>query len=192
MMRLLSRLVLWISGWKIKGEFTEEMRRSVIIEAPHTSNWDFIIGRFGFYTLGAPVRFIIKKEWFFFPVGYLARALGGIPVDRSRRSKLVSHIANLYKTQEQLAIVITPEGTRKLVPEWKKGFYYIAMQAGVPIVLGYLDYKKKEGGLGPVFYPTGDYEKDLERIQSFYVDKQARHPENSVLTALTHKEAGIR
>lgn len=178
MSRLFSRFILWLMGWKIYGNSTEEMRRSVIIQAPHTSNMDFVIGRLGFSSKGIAVSFLIKKEAFFFPLGCILKAMGGIPVDRSRSSNLVNQIAALFREKQNLSIVITPEGTRKLNPNWKKGFYFIARQAEVPIVLGYLDYKKKEGGLGPVFYPTGDYEKDLAAIQEFYRDKTARFPEN--------------
>jgi len=177
MMRLLARLILALAGWKIKAHYSDEMRRSVIIQAPHTSNWDFFIGKLGFVSKGIPVRFLIKKEAFRFPLGPLVRALGGIPVDRSHSSNLVPQIAAMYKEHQKLMIVITPEGTRKLNRNWKKGFYYIASMAQVPIVLGYLDYSKKEGGLGPVFHPTGDYEADLRRIEDFYRDKTARHPE---------------
>ena len=176
-MRLLARLILALAGWKIKAHYSDEMRRSVIIQAPHTSNWDFFIGKLGFVSKGIPVRFLIKKEAFRFPLGPLVRALGGIPVDRSHSSNLVPQIAAMYKEHQKLMIVITPEGTRKLNRNWKKGFYYIASMAQVPIVLGYLDYSKKEGGLGPVFHPTGDYEADLRRIEDFYRDKTARHPE---------------
>ncbi|MBP7850427.1 MAG: 1-acyl-sn-glycerol-3-phosphate acyltransferase [Lentimicrobiaceae bacterium] len=177
MMRLLAKLILALAGWKIKAHYSDEMRRSVIIQAPHTSNWDFFIGKLGFVSKGIPVRFLIKKEAFRFPLGPLVRALGGIPVDRSHSSNLVPQIAAMYKEHQKLMIVITPEGTRKLNRNWKKGFYYIASMAQVPIVLGYLDYGKKEGGLGPVFHPTGDYEADLRRIEDFYRDKTARHPE---------------
>ncbi len=177
MMRLLAKLILALAGWKIKAHYSDEMRRSVIIQAPHTSNWDFFIGKLGFVSKGIPVRFLIKKEAFRFPLGPLVRALGGIPVDRSHSSNLVPQIAAMYKEHQKLMIVITPEGTRKLNRNWKKGFYYIASMAQVPIVLGYLDYSKKEGGLGPVFHPTGDYEADLRRIEDFYRDKTARHPE---------------
>jgi len=177
MMRLLAKLILALAGWKIKAHYSDEMRRSVIIQAPHTSNWDFFIGKLGFVSKGIPVRFLIKKEAFRFPLGPLVRALGGIPVDRSHSSNLVPQIAAMYREHEELMIVITPEGTRKLNRNWKKGFYYIASMAQVPIVLGYLDYSKKEGGLGPVFHPTGDYEADLRRIEDFYRDKTARHPE---------------
>ncbi len=177
MMRLLARLILALAGWKIKAHYSDEMRRSVIIQAPHTSNWDFFIGKLGFVSKGIPVRFLIKKEAFRFPLGPLVRALGGIPVDRSHSSNLVPQIAAMYKEHQKLMIVITPEGTRKLNRNWKKGFYYIASMAQVPIVLGYLDYSKKEGGLGPVFHPTGDYEADLRRIEDFYRNKTARHPE---------------
>lgn len=175
-MRNISRFLLRVAGWQILGDLPENVRKCVIIAAPHTSNWDFVIGRLAYYVLGVPVKFLIKKESFKGLRGYLLKKMGGIPVDRSRSNNLIEQITRLFAKEEQLNVVITPEGTRKRVKEWKKGYYYIALKAKIPIVLGFLDYGRKEAGFGPILYPSGDYEKDFEQIKSFYQDKQARYP----------------
>ncbi|HRY33287.1 MAG TPA: 1-acyl-sn-glycerol-3-phosphate acyltransferase [Bacteroidales bacterium] len=176
-MRRIARLILRLSGWKIKGEFPFQYKKSVVIEAPHTSMWDFVFGWLALRTLGIQVKFLIKKEMFVWPLGYPLRKLGGIPIDRHRNNRMVSYISELFDKHESLYITITPEGTRKKVEHWKKGFYYIAMHARVPVVLTYLDYGKKEGGVGPVLWPSGDFQSDWQIIETFYRGKKARHPE---------------
>ncbi|MCB9335971.1 MAG: 1-acyl-sn-glycerol-3-phosphate acyltransferase [Flavobacteriales bacterium] len=167
-------------GWKTVGEIPKDLHKYVIIAAPHTSNWDFFFGRLYFYMKDIPVKFFIKKDWYFPPFSYLFDKMGGIPVNRSKSSNLTDEIADSIKNYDRIAILVTPEGTRKYSPNWKKGFYFIAQKANVPIVLGYLDYEKKIGGIGPVFYPTGDVDKDIETIKSFYKDKKGKFPENGV------------
>jgi len=177
-MRSFSRLMLQLAGWTIVGEIPEHIKKCVILAAPHTSNWDFIIGRLGYYVLGVQVKFLIKKESFQNPLGGLLKRMGGIPVDRGRSSNLVEQIALLFHKESQLNVVVTPEGTRKLTTRWKKGFYYIALKADVPIVFGFLDYSKKEVGFGPALMPSGNFEKDFEVITSFYAQKTAKFQEN--------------
>lgn len=145
--------------------------------APHTSNWDFILGWLGYNILGLKSKYLIKKEAFFFPLGILVRKLGGIPVDRGKSNNIILTISEMFLEKENLILTVTPEGTRSLNHTWKKGFYTIALHAKVPLVLGFLDYKKKLGGLGPMFEVTGDFEKDMKFIESFYHDKVARYPE---------------
>lgn len=174
---MLARAILKIAGWKISPGFLFEHSKCIVIEAPHTSMWDFIWGWMAFQSIGVRVRFLIKKELFFFPMGPLLKWMGAIPVDRKKSSNMVDFTAQLFSRYDNLVITITPEGTRKRVENWKKGFYYIAMRAKVPIVLGYLDYGKKEGGAGPVIFPSGNYEEDWKVIEAFYRGRQARHPE---------------
>lgn len=164
-------------GWDIVGSIPLEIKKCVILAAPHTSNWDFIIGRLAYWGLGVPVKFLIKKEAFDHPMGFLAKRMGGIPVDRGKSTNLVEQVASLFDEYDILNVVITPEGTRKLVTNWKRGFYYIALKADIPIICGFVDYANKEGGFGPAIYPNGDYEKDMETIESFYKTKTARYPE---------------
>ncbi len=177
-MRTFSGLILKLFGWKIVGEIPENnVKQSVILAAPHTSNLDFFIGRLTYFELKTPVRFLIKKESFENPLGWLLKKSGGIPVDRSKRNNLVDEVASLFSQHEVLNVIITPEGTRKLVTNWKRGFYYIALKANVPIVLGFLDYKNKEAGFGPILHPTGDFDADFKVIEDFYRSKTARYPE---------------
>ena len=115
---------------------------------------------------------------FFFPLGPILKALGGVPVDRKKGAGLVDEAVKRLKEDKNFSVIITPEGTRKYTENWKKGFYHIAMKSGKPIYLSWLDYEKKQGGSGKIFYPTGNYEADLKEIQEFYKDKVAKYPEN--------------
>ncbi len=190
MLRKLSLLILRITGWKIHVEKHLTYQRCVLLMAPHTSNWDFVIGRLALWAIGVKTNFLIKKEAFFFPFGTLLKKMGGIPVDRHQSRNVVWEIALLLNKAKEMAIVITPEGTRSLRHEWKKGFYYIASIAEVPIVLGYLDYARKEAGIGGILYPTEDYKNDLVKIFDFYRNFTARHPERFNLSPMYRKESG--
>ncbi len=176
-MKLIASFILRLIGWKVTGAVPEHIKKCVIIAAPHTSNWDFVIARIVYWRLGVPVKFLIKREAFDHPLGGLVKTLGGIPVDRKKSSNLVEQVADLFNHYEVLNVIITPEGTRRLVTEWKRGFYYIALKANVPIIIGFIDYKRKVGGFGPVLYPSGNFDTDFSIIQEFYRDKTARHPE---------------
>ena len=184
-MSWLASIILRIFGWKVVSGIPDGINKAVVVMAPHTSNWDFVIGRLAFMTHKVRIHLMIKKESFFFPLGMVLRFLGGIPVDRSHSQNTVKGITQHFHDADTFYLVITPEGTRKLSKRWKKGFYFIAQNAGVPIILGYLDYKRKIGGLGPVITPSGDYEKDLKQIESFYRGMQARHPAKFNLTETT-------
>ena len=184
-MKALAQLVLKIAGWKVVGGYPANTPKSVMIAAPHTSNWDLLYARAAFFIMGVPVRYTIKKEVMVGPLGWFLKKLGAIAIDRKRKvsGKQMTYVENMVqmlKERDELVIMITPEGTRSYAKRWKSGFYHIALEAGVPIILGYLDYKKKHAGIGPVFHPTGDYEKDLEEIQSFYRGVTAKYPEKGV------------
>ena len=114
------------------------------------------------------------------PLGWLLKKLGALPVDRSKNNSLVNAMIDIFNNAEEMVIMITPEGTRKYQPRWRKGFYHTAMGANVPIILGYLDYSKKEAGVGPIIYPTGDVEGDIEKIKAFYRTKKGKYPELGV------------
>lgn len=163
-------------GWKVVGSVP--VKKCVITVAPHTSVSDFILGRLAYCSIDMEVKFLIKKEFFDYPIlKQILVKMGGLPVDRSRNNNTVTQVAALFKKYDNLNIVIAPEGTRKLVRNWKKGFYYIAEKANVPVVLGFLDFKKKELGFGPMFYPTGNYEEDWKLMENFYRGITAKHPE---------------
>jgi len=177
----LASFIYHLLGWKAEGEIPTEIKKYILLAAPHTSNWDFFYGRIYFIMKGVPLKFFIKHEWYIFPLNYIFNWLGGIPVNRGVNENLTDQIAAVFKSHDELAIMIPPEGTRSYNPNWKKGFYYISQKANVPIVLGYIDYENKIGGLGPVFYITGDVEKDIETIKDFYRGIKGKFPEKGVL-----------
>jgi 1-acyl-sn-glycerol-3-phosphate acyltransferase len=176
-----SKFWFWITGWKLVSRVPPGITKAMMIAAPHTSNWDILYARASFFLMNVPVRFTVKKEWVDNPfVGWLMRSLGALPVDRSRNNSLVDGMIKLFNEREELVILITPEGTRQYQPKWRKGFYFAAEGANVPILLGFLDYKNKESGVGGPIYPTGNYEADLEQIQAFYRTKTGKFPEKGV------------
>lgn len=150
-----------------------------MVAAPHTSNWDFPFAMSAFFIMGLHIRFLAKKSLFTFPLKYIMYPLGGIPVDRSTSGNLVDYMVNLFNENEELIMLIPVEGTRSYVKEWKTGFYHTALKAGVPIILGYLDYKKKEAGCDEVFYPTGNYEADVAVMKAYFSKVTAKYPENA-------------
>lgn len=171
------RVVYRLLGWTCKGE-TPLAKKYVILAAPHTSNWD------GFFLILAAA--MLKLDFSFFgkdtlfkgPLGWFLRSVGGIPLDRSRHQSFVAQAVSWFESHERFALGVAPEGTRQFTPGWKRGFYYIALQARVPIVLGYIDYAKKEGGILPeVLMPSGDIERDFETLARLYGPLTARHPE---------------
>jgi len=175
-MKAFSKYIFKILGWKAIVTI-QEPAKSIICIAPHTSNWDFLIGEFYYLALGRHSHFLMKKSWFFFPIGILLRAIGGIPVDRSRSTSVTDQMANEFAKRDTFHLAITPEGTRSLVKKWKMGFYHIAVKAQVPIQLAYIDYGKKEMGITELFYPTGDEIADMAKIQDFYKNITPRYPE---------------
>ena len=176
-MQVLSKWLLKTAGWKVVVK-VEEPVKSVICVAPHTSNWDFLIGKLGYWSLGRKASFLIKKSWFFFPMGYLFDAMGGVPVDRSRSTSVTQIMAEEFSRREQFHLAITPEGTRKSNPNWKKGFYFIALKAQVPIMLIGIDYPTKTITSTKAIMPTGDFEKDMHEIKLYFKDFRGKIPEN--------------
>ena len=178
MLHYISKLILKLTGWKIIGGIPKDLKKCVVIVAPHTSMLDFVWGRFAFWVIRVKVKFLIKKESFDTFYGGLVKWAGGIPVDRKNSANMVETIARMFSQHDSLFITITPEGTRKYSPNWKKGFYYIALKAKVPIALGILDYKKKEAGVGKIFTPSGNFEEDFKMIEDFYRGRTGKYPEN--------------
>lgn len=179
-MKQIIRFIFKITGWKIDKNSPEGIDKCVIVVGPHTSNWDFVIGKMAFITYGVKAKFFIKKELFFPPLGWILKAMGGIPVDRKQRSNLTETAVEYFKNNETMYLVFTPEGTRDYNPNWKKGFYFIAQNANVPIYISYIDYERKIGGFHSVFYPTGDVDKDIEYIKSVLRQFKGRTPENGI------------
>jgi 1-acyl-sn-glycerol-3-phosphate acyltransferase len=173
-MKKLCLFILKLLNYKIDLVNIPEEKKYVIIFAPHTSWTDFAIGKIALTAMGIRTTFLIKEEMFFFPFGAYLKYLGGYPVNRKKTKNLTDTLAVYIKEKDEIAFLITPEGTRKRVETWKRGFYHIAQKADVPIALAYLDYNDRKGGVGPVFYPTGDYDADLQEIQKFYYGMKGR------------------
>lgn len=174
----LARRLLRLYGWQVETAAPPDPKY-VMIVAPHTSNVDFPYGYLGKMTLGLHLHWIGKHTLFRWPYGWLSRLLGGLPVDRRARHKASQQIAAVFDTREELIIAITPEGTRSRTAGWKSGFYYIALEAGVPLAMAYIDYRRKAMGISETFYPSGDIDADMQRIREFYADKTGRYPEKT-------------
>jgi 1-acyl-sn-glycerol-3-phosphate acyltransferase len=156
-------------GWRIEGSLPPGTTKAVLIAAPHTSNWDLPYTLMVGFALQLNMYWLGKASIFSFPFGGVMRWLGGLAVDRSKSTNLVAaSAAALVAADGAVQLVVPPEGTRGKTRHWKTGFYYIALQAQVPIVLAFLDYERKVGGLGPLFTPTGDVEADMKTIKAFY------------------------
>jgi 1-acyl-sn-glycerol-3-phosphate acyltransferase len=187
MKKQFAKFLLKLFGWKVVINIPPDVKKCVVMMAPHTSNWDFLIGYLGYMSIGVDSKYLVKKEAFFFPLGKILLAVGGIPVDRKASTNIVIQVGEMFKKTDSLYITITPEGTRSLNRNWKRGFYYIAEHAKVPVAFGFLDYAKKIGGIGGMIYPTGNYEDDLKKIEAFYSDKGAMYPENFNLSPVNRK-----
>lgn len=181
--RLWADFILFILGWKVDLDVPVEVRKFVMVVAPHTSNMDFLLGRLAFSHLGLKARFMIKKELFVFPLGIVLRCMGGIPVDRKSPEGITAAMKLLFNENEEMALIVTPEGTRKPVSKWKKGFYHIAVNAQVPIALAYLDYSKKRGGISRLISYEVSYNDTLSDIRLFYSTVKGRHPQKFKLPA---------
>jgi len=177
MKKLLSKLFLKIMGWKLVGGVPKEVKKAVLVCAPHTSNWDFPLALASFTIANLKVNYFIKKSWFFFPLNFLFKATGGVPVDRSKNHGMVDSMTLLLKESDEMIVVVPAEGTRSWVPKWKTGFYHIAKSAEVPIIMGYVDFKKNEVGFGPLLNISGDFEKDMTKIQAFFENKSGKFQE---------------
>jgi 1-acyl-sn-glycerol-3-phosphate acyltransferase len=150
----------------------------IICLAPHTSNWDFILGQLYSRAEGLRINYLMKKEWFFWPLGPIFRKTGGIPVYRDKKTSMTDNLAETAKRSESFRLCITPEGTRSRNPDWRKGFYFIALKAGLPILLYGLDFDKKLIQCTKCIMPTGDVEKDMQEIKQYFADYKGKHPEN--------------
>lgn len=184
------KFLLWLTGWKVDLNLPQEAHRCVLTAAPHTSNWDAFYMLLALKTLRLRYQFTIKKECMRFPMRLLLKPLGAIGIDRSpkkpgeKKRSMVDAMVELFSNNERFTMVVVPEGTRAYQSRWRTGFYHTALQAGVPIVFGYLDYKTKRAGIGPALHPCGDLEKDLKQIQDFY---RTISPKN-VLKCSVHNE----
>lgn len=179
---MLQEICKWILykrlGWK-KDVTVEHPDKFIICLAPHTSNTDFLLGILYMHAENMRINFLMKKEWFFWPLGPLFKSVGGIPVRRGKHTNMTDMLAGTAKRERTFRLCITPEGTRSLNPEWKKGFYYIAAKARIPILLYGLDYEKKLIQCTKSLTPDGDkpIDKDMAEIKNYFKNYKGRHPE---------------
>ena len=173
-MRWISIALLNIFKWRTEGQLPE-IPKFVMVAAPHTSNWDFPLMMLIIFKLRGKLYWMGKDAIFRKPFEGFFKWLGGIPVDRSRSNNVVSQMVDQFNAMDRLILTIAPAGTRKHVERWKSGFYHIALGANVPVVLGFLDYQRKLGGIGPVIPLSGDMERDFRDIRAFYAPIQGKH-----------------
>lgn len=179
-MKAFCKWILKLMGWKVDVR-VDFPNKCVICAAPHTSNWDLPIGLIAYTSIGQRASFLIKKSWFFFPLNILFNALGGIKVDRSKSTSMTDQVVQVFNSKPKFQLAVTPEGTRKANSEWKKGFYYIALAAQVPILVAAFDYKLKTIIIMEQVVPTGDADKDIAYIKSLYKGVTAKYPEKFFL-----------
>jgi 1-acyl-sn-glycerol-3-phosphate acyltransferase len=183
------KLIFRLYGWKVTHFLPDDVKKCVIVVAPHTSNWDFIFGMGAVKVMNIRLRFAIKKEWIRFPLKRLMLSLGALPIDRSKKTignekkSAVDSMAELFTEHDVLRLVITPEGTRSKVDKWKTGFYHVALKANVPIAFGFINYATKSCGIDKVFYPSGNMKEDMKVIMDFYRPMMGKNPENFSLDA---------
>ncbi|HKC67772.1 MAG TPA: 1-acyl-sn-glycerol-3-phosphate acyltransferase [Bacteroidia bacterium] len=177
------KLLFKLGKWKITNYLPSNIKKCVIIGAPHTSNWDFVYGMGALQIMKLRTRFTIKKEWIRFPFKGIMDSLGALPIDRTaiktgEKRGSVDAIADLFATRDELLLLITPEGTRAKMEKWKTGFYYIALKAKVPIALGFMDYKTRTCGIDKIIYPSGDFKADMKLVMDFYKTIGPKNPQN--------------
>lgn len=165
-----------ILGWKVSGKFLPEIKKSVIIVLPHTSWHDFYIGVLARKVIGVPINFVAKKELFKSPFGWYFKWMGGAPINRTSKQNKVQEVAAIFKKRDEFRLAIAPEGTRKKVEKWRSGFYYIALEANIPIICVAFDYNTKTVKIRNAFYPTRNYEEDLKILKSFYKNVVGKIP----------------
>jgi len=170
-------------GWQVDNHWPLDLDQCVMIAAPHTSNWDALYARLALKALGVNVRITIKDSYMKLPFGPFVRAMGGIGINRNpkqpgdARPSMVEVMTELFTIHPKLVMLVTPEGTRSKQEKWKTGFYHIALNAGVPIALAYMDYAKQKTGVGKIIYPSGDMQQDMREIMQFYANISPKYPE---------------
>jgi 1-acyl-sn-glycerol-3-phosphate acyltransferase len=183
---MLPRLSMWILnrlGWTVSAKLPD-LNKFVLIAAPHTSNWDFVLGIMAAKAIKLEPHWIGKHTIFRWPFGWFFRAIGGIPVRRGEGKNYIAQLAELFEHSDRLVLGLAPEGTRSKTDHWKTGFHYIARAANVPIVAAFLDYAHKEIGLGEILYPSDDIEADFARIREIYKDRRGKFPEKESLVQM--------
>lgn len=181
LLRLLSNTLMWLAGWRVEGKLPD-LPKYLIIGAPHTSNWDFLLFLGVIFRLKANVKYMGKAELFRSPIGWFFYWSGGIPVDRKKSTGLVEQMVEACNTSDRFILTIAPEGTRHGVKEWKRGFYHIAKGAGIPLVMAKVDSKKKAMLVGDIYYLTDDIEADMKAIQDRFKGLVGINPRKKYIT----------
>jgi len=169
-MKWISKFILRLLGWKSIGNVVPE-KKCIIIGVPHTSAWDFVISYFFYTGLGGKANILIKKEFFFWPLGFFVKKMGGLPIDRTKGANVVRQVVQLFNEKETMHLALTPEGTRKLNKNWKAGFHSIATLANVPVYLGSFDWGRKEIAIWEKFELTDNPKEDIKRMKDYYREK---------------------
>ena len=186
---MLSRLSMWIFntlGWTIQADLPD-VKKYVVIAAPHTSNWDFPLGIMAAKAINLKVHWMGKHTLFHWSYGWFFRAIGGTPIQRDGGQNYIQQMTDLFECSDRLVLALAPEGTRSKTDHWKTGFHYIARAANVPIVLACLDFGHKQVGIGGMFYPGKDIEADFDRIRQFYKGRSGKNPGNESLIHIRKK-----
>jgi 1-acyl-sn-glycerol-3-phosphate acyltransferase len=186
MLAAISAWILKRFGWSIQV-CIPDLKKFIVIAAPHTSNWDFFWGILVVWLLKLKVTWMGKHSLFYWPLGWFFRAIGGTPVHRNSSKNYIAQMSELFEKSESLILALAPEGTRSKTDHWKTGFYYIARAAGVPILMGCFDYENRRLIIGDLLYPTEDIEADFEKIRRVYQDKRGKNPQNTSLIRVRPK-----
>jgi 1-acyl-sn-glycerol-3-phosphate acyltransferase len=180
------RWILRACGWTVVFRWPP-VPKCVVIFYPHTSNWDFVWGVLAYLSLGWPVKWCAKDDWFRWPLGILARALGGIPVNRRVRTGVVEQLKREYDSAQELYVAITPEGTRSRTDHWKSGFYHLALATGTPVGLAFIDRPSRRIGIDTYIALSGSEAEDLATLRAFYADKRGVRPQLQGEIRFVHK-----
>lgn len=183
---------LRLFGWRIEGHIPGTVPKAVFIASPHTSNWDGVVMVAIAWALRVRLSFLVKKETFLFGFGWLIRFFGGIAVDRSKSTNMVQRAVELFDSTSGMYLAVPPAGTRAKRDHWKSGFYHIARGAKVPVLCGFIDFKRRVGGVGPTVELTGDLKVDMDRFREIYAPIQGKHLERTTTVCLREEEAAKR
>ena len=176
-MSKIARFILKMFGWEVFGEFPRDLKKAIVVGAPHTSNVDFLIAVLTYRALGFKARYLMKKEMFFFPLGCLLKAMGAIPVDRRPGNTVVDDVVKAIDKSDKFLLTVAPEGTRSKVEEWKGGFWRIAKATGLPVYAGTVNYKEKKAGVLGEVELSDDFEADVKKTKAMYKAEWAKYPE---------------
>ncbi len=178
LLRVLSKISLKIIRWRVEGSLPTDHKKYVLIVAPHTSNWDFILFIFTVSVLRLQPSVLIKDTLFIGPLGWFLRYCGAIPVNRKQAGSLVTYISDIYAAKEEFVLIITPEGTRSPNAKWKRGFHHVATTAGVPILVVYVDSARRKIGVEGLMQPSEDIDADIQTLKTFFDTKKGLKPQN--------------